>query len=304
MVSKLFPEVSGNSEYDSKIKKLFKKFSNGDDYISTSDFLYMWDNWIKKVLWPKSAFIIVDVQNDFISGSLSLSNTPAHQDGADVVPVINSLIETGVPFTTIVYTQDWHPDNHISFVENVKLRKVIQFNDNAIMDESELDNIKTFDTVVFEGPPETKQRLWPRHCVQNTEGAALHPDLIVAPDSLTIYKGTKENIDSYSAFFDNGKLSETALNSELKSRGITDVYVCGLAYDVCVQATAMHANELGYRTIVIDDASRGVDLDDIMKAKEALEEKNCAIVQSNEVDGMVKAIDRRFVLGYFLGLIA
>ncbi|RWS20397.1 hypothetical protein B4U80_00769, partial [Leptotrombidium deliense] len=146
--------------------------------------------------------------------------------------------------------------------------------------------------------------LWPIHCVQNTEGAALHPDLIVAPNSLTIYKGTKENIDSYSAFFNNGNLSETALNSELKSRGITDVYVCGLAYDVCVQATAMHANELGYRTVVIDDASRGVDLNDIMKAKEALEATNCAIVQSNEVDAMVKAIDRRFVLGYFLALIA
>ncbi|RWS27175.1 pyrazinamidase/nicotinamidase-like protein [Leptotrombidium deliense] len=302
MVTKLFPEVNGKDEYDTKIRKLFEKFSDGKELISTSGFTMMWNNWIKTILWPKSAFIIVDVQNDFISGSLALKNAPAQQDGEEVVSVINHLINKDTPFAAIVYTQDWHPENHISFFENVKLRKVIGMNEKPVVNDAELNNLKPLDIVVFEGPPKTEQKLWPRHCVQNTKGAEFHPKLVVSPDSIKIQKGTNENIDSYSAFFDNEKLSETSLNAELKKRGITDVYVCGLAYDVCVYFTALQSNELGYRTVVVDDACRGVVSSDILKVKETLKGKNCAIVQSSEIDSMIKAVDRRFVLGYFLAL--
>lgn len=80
-----------------------------------------------QTLKPISAFVIVDVQNDFITGSLSLSRCPAGQDGAEVVPIINKLLDT-VPFDLVVYTKDWHPENHISFIENVKQRP---FSDNC-----------------------------------------------------------------------------------------------------------------------------------------------------------------------------
>lgn len=78
-----------------------------------------------QTLKPVSALVVVDVQNDFIHGSLNLQNCPAGQDGSEVIPVINSLIDT-VPFGLIVYTKDWHPDNHISFIDNVKSRPLTQ----------------------------------------------------------------------------------------------------------------------------------------------------------------------------------
>lgn len=82
------------------------------------EFDAFWNRVIKVSLKPRTALIVVDVQNDFIDGSLSLKNCPAKQDGAEIVPIINYLIDT-VPFDAIVYTLDWHPEDHCSFVENV-----------------------------------------------------------------------------------------------------------------------------------------------------------------------------------------
>lgn len=183
---------------------------------------------------PKSALVIVDVQNDFIDGTLALKRCEAKQDGADVVPCINHLIET-VPFDVIAYTLDWHPEDHVSFIENVSRRKL---SSNSPIQR----NIKIFDTVIFENYPDVEQKLWPAHCVQGSFGAELHPDLKVIDEHtdkmrrsvVYVKKGSKSDIDSYSAFFDNCKLNETSLNSDLKKHGITDLYVCGLAADVCV----------------------------------------------------------------------
>lgn len=103
-------------------------------------------------------------------------------------------------------------------------------------------DIKEYDTVVFEDYPDVEQKLWPAHCVQGTDGAKLHPDLLIVDEKTdamkrsVIYakKGAKSDIDSYSAFFDNCKLNETTLNADLRKHGVTDLYVCGLAADVCV----------------------------------------------------------------------
>ena len=180
------------------------------------------------MLLPKSALIVVDVQNDFIDGSLLVP------DGLKVVSVINSLLDT-VAFDAVVYTMDWHPRNHCSFFENVNLRKL-----------SEKSPVKTnfqlFDTVIFEQYPNADQKLWPTHCVQGSKGAELHPDLkIINPEKdemkrKLIYtkKGHNPDIDSYSAFYDNAKLSETGLDKDLKEIGVTDIYLTGLAADVCV----------------------------------------------------------------------
>jgi nicotinamidase-related amidase len=106
--------------------------------------------------------------------------------------------------------------------------------------------------------------------------------LKVVEGSPFIYKGTNPDVDSYSAFFDNFKLSQTALVTELEAKGVTDVYVCGLAYEVCVGATAFHAVELGYRTILIDDACRGITLEDIHRTKQKLSENHGVVVHSEE----------------------
>ncbi|CAF4833039.1 unnamed protein product, partial [Rotaria sp. Silwood1] len=203
-------------------------------------------------LSPIYALLVIDVQNCFISGTLALSNSPARQNGAEVVPIINHLLET-IVFDYIVYSYDWHPVNHISFVDNLRNRtRYIKGGYNA--------SIQVYDTVTYTGPKyETEQVLWPAHCIQNTDDAKLHLDLIVNTDKnniIHIRKGTDPDIDSYSAFADNIKVQKTVLDTELKKRNVTHVIVAGLALDFCVGATALDAMDLNYKTFVVEDASR------------------------------------------------
>jgi len=109
-------------------------------------------------------------------------------------------------------------------------------------------------------------------------------------------------IDSYSAFFDNKKLGHTELEELVRSKGVTDVFVCGIAYDVCVASTAFHAQELGFRTILVDDCSRGIKSEDIEKTKDKIKENNGCVIHSSEAKSMVQGRDRRVELGYQLAL--
>lgn len=183
-------------------------------------------------------------------------------------------------FDTVFYSLDWHPSDHVSFVDNVKIRPL---HESSPVDA---DTAQAFDTVIFAGPPQMKQRLWPRHCVQDSWGSELHKDLKVVDKSVKVYKGTNPEVDSYSVFWDNKKLSETTLNAQLKAKGISDIYVCGLAYDVCVGATAIDAISSGYRTVLLDDCCRGVDLKDIEHIKESVVTSNGIIVHSKEVSDL------------------
>ncbi|KAL4703926.1 hypothetical protein ACJJTC_010888 [Scirpophaga incertulas] len=142
---------------------------------------------------------------------------------------------------------------------------------------------QAYDTVVFAGPPPMRQRLWPRHCVQDSWGAELHKELKVVDGAVKVYKGTNPEVDSYSVFWDNKKLTDTSLIAQLRARGATDIYICGLAYDVCVGATIADALAIGYRAILIDDASRGVDLADIERTKATIVNSSGVIVHSHEV---------------------
>lgn len=119
---------------------------------------------------PLKALLIVDVQNDFITGSLRLDQCPAKEDGAEVVPVVNQLIEHG-SFDVLAYTFDWHPPDHCSFFSNVKVYPV----DSSI----NVEKLKLFDKVTFTKPTVMEQVLWPDHCLQNEWGAELHRDLRV-----------------------------------------------------------------------------------------------------------------------------
>lgn len=145
------------------------------------------------------------------------------------------------------------------------------------------NSAKVYDTVIFDASPPIKQRLWPRHCVQDSWGAELHKDLKVLENSVKVYKGTNPEVEEYSVFRDNETVSKTTLNSMLKAKGITDIYVCGLAYDVCVGATAVDAISSGYRTILLDDCSRGVNLKDIECVKETVISTNGVITTSKQV---------------------
>lgn len=281
-----------------KVEEIYNHFVQKDENMLLTEFMNFWENFIKLVLFPKNCLLVVDVQNDFIDGSLALINCGAKQDGAEVVPVINELIDT-VPFDVVAYTLDWHPKDHCSFVDNAHMRK--------LSDKSPVTkDFKLYDTIIFEQFPEAEQKLWPAHCIQETKGAELHCDLKqINPETdemkrKIVYtkKGCNPDIDSYSAFFDNAKLSETTLDKDLKKHQITDIYVCGLAADVCVAATAYDGLTLKYRVIFIEDACRGIDVDDIENKKNMLTENGAVVVSARHAYNMIIGRDRRPELGY------
>ena len=178
----------------------------------------------------RSALIVVDVQNGFTPGG-HLAVAEVDQ----IIPTINDLAQY---FNNIVITQDWHPDHHISFAENHP-------------------NHQPFDTIEL---PYGSQVLWPKHCVQGTHDAELHPKLNLPTAQLIIRKGFHADIDSYSAFMEADQKTSTGLAGYLKERGIETVFVVGIATDFCVAWTAIDAAKLGFNSLVISDATKGIDL--------------------------------------------
>ena len=176
------------------------------------------------------ALILVDIQNDFLPGGAL-----AVPQGDEVIPVANQL---QAKFSLVAATQDWHPPNHGSFAANHPGKKVFE--------QTELGGLR--------------QTLWPVHCVQDTPGADLAAGLNRERIARIFQKGTDPAIDSYSGFFDNGHRRATGLDEWLKSKGVIDVYICGLATDYCVKFTALDAVSLGFKTHLFEDASRGVNL--------------------------------------------
>ena len=184
----------------------------------------------------KSALIVVDVQNCFVTGG-----TLPVKDGEAVVPVINKL---SASFGNIVVTQDWHTTGHASFA-------------------STYPGKKPFETTKL---AYGTQVLWPDHCVQGTDDAALHKDLKLPTAQIIIRKGFHKEMDSYSAFDEADHKTATGLGGYLKARGIKTVYVTGLATDFCVAWTAMDARKAGFNVYVIEDATRAIDLNGSLAA--------------------------------------
>ncbi|MCC7049340.1 MAG: bifunctional nicotinamidase/pyrazinamidase [Alphaproteobacteria bacterium] len=177
-----------------------------------------------------SALIVVDVQNCFTPGG-----SLAVKQGDEIVPVINKIAKG---FENVVLTQDWHTPGHVSFA-------------------SAHPGKKPFEQIKL---PYGQQTLWPDHCVQGTDGAALNKDLSIPQAQLVIRKGFHKDVDSYSAFKEADRKTSTGLAEYLKGRGISRVFVCGLATDFCVAWTALDARKAGFQTYVIEDACRGIDL--------------------------------------------
>ncbi|CAH0545751.1 unnamed protein product [Brassicogethes aeneus] len=265
---------------------------NKDEILRENELQIFIDKWLSIVLNPVTAIIIVDVQNDFISGTLALKNCPANQDGADTVLGVNKLLAT-VKFDKVFYSLDWHPKDHISFYENRHLRP---FHESSLG----LDKAQMYDKVIFEGTPPTEQILWPTHCIQGTWGSELHKDLLRVEGAVYIKKGVNSEIDSYSAFWDNKKHSATDLSKYLKKFNITDLYVCGLAYDVCVGSTALDSMALGFRTILIEDCCKGVTEQGMAEMKNKILSGNGIVVSSKEVNKLLDGSVKRPELGYFL----
>ncbi len=179
----------------------------------------------------EDVLIVVDVQNDFCPGGAL-----AVPQGDEIIPIVNGL---AARFRNVVLTQDWHPLGHSSFA-------------------SSHHGKKPFDTVPMEYGP---QVLWPDHCVQDTPGAEFHRALRAPHAALIVRKGFRRAIDSYSAFFENDRKTPTGLTGYLRERGLTRLFLAGLAFDFCVRYSAEDARRQGFDSFVIEDACRGIDVD-------------------------------------------
>ena len=209
----------------------------------------------------KCCLINVDLQKDFITGSLAV------KDGEAVIPIINRLTRHG-PFNLVVYSLDYHPINHISFIDNIHLyarsRRQVRKHQQHHYKTELVTEIPPYGTI--------HQQLWPRHCVQGTDGARLWPSLYIKPTAIFVHKGTESAIETYSVF-GNAKMNyTTGLDELLQTAGVTDVYFTGLAEDVCVGESALDAIQLGYNVTVIQDATCGVKHTDCDGMRQRIEQ--------------------------------
>ena len=196
------------------------------------------------------ALLLIDIQNDFLPGGRL-----AVADGDAIIPLVNDL---QARFDLVVATQDWHPLGHQSFVSSHAGRA-------------------PFEQIDLHGLP---QVLWPDHCTQASAGAELAASLRTERVEAIFRKGTSAEIDSYSAFFDNGHRKSTGLANYLRGRGVTVVYVAGLAGDYCVYYSALDALAAGFETHVIVDAIRAISADGFRAAQADLQAKGAHLVES------------------------
>jgi len=257
--------------------------------ISTAEFLAAWNGWLGRALMPVRCLLIIDVQNDFITGSLAVS------DAESIVPLVNTIRET-VKWDVIGMSLDWHPHTHSSFLEG--------FTENAPgCRPSELHPTATPAQQARAQAPEyfmelpltsptgeaLNQMLWPRHCVQGSWGSQTHKDLVTRSSDLVILKGTDKKIDSYSAFFDNMKLRSTGLYDQLRDRRVSHVYVCGIAFDYCVCFTALHAAAEGLVVTVIEDACRAVAPSSATEMRAVMAEAGVRFCNGSDLPRLFKA---------------
>ena len=196
------------------------------------------------------ALILVDVQNDFMpDGGLPV------EKGDQIVPVINRLLGD---YPLVAASQDWHPPGHRSFASSHPGK--------AAMETIDLNGLE--------------QILWPDHCLQGTDGAAFHNDLNMNPVAAIFRKGTDPDVDSYSAFFDNGHRHKTGLAEWLRGMAVEEVHLVGLAGEVCVAYTARDAAKLGFKVAVIEDAVKALSAEAFERTKAELGQLGVRFISS------------------------
>ena len=200
------------------------------------------------------ALLVIDIQNDFLPGGALEVN-----DGDRIISVINKIIKK---FDLVIATQDWHPADHKSFASQHEGK-----NPGDMIKLKDLDQI-----------------LWPDHCIQGTNGAEFSKNLDLSKIKKIFVKGTDREIDSYSGFFDNGHLRSTGLGDYLITSFVDEVFIVGLATDYCVKYTVLDSIEEGFKTYVIADATKAVNLklDDYTNSLEEMKQAGAIIINSKE----------------------
>ena len=202
-------------------------------------------------LVDRDVLVVIDVQNDFCDGGAL-----AVPRGQAVVPVIHRIADL---FQHVILTQDWHPRDHLSFASNHPGQAPFE----------------TIETAYGE------QVLWPDHCVQGSVGAGFHPHLQPDHAELILRKGFRTNIDSYSAFRENDRITRTGLTGYLRERGLGRIFLAGLAYDYCVRYSAVDSMQAGFETYVVEDGCRAIGMGDSVAAtNHAFSEAGVRVVTS------------------------
>ena len=214
---------------------------------------------------PRIALLNIDLQNDFIDGSMEVD------EAESILPKINQL--AALPrFDMVIYSLDHHPPDHISFLENVQHScrgELIAVGDEILLSSGRYGLIR--------------QQVWPRHCVRGSEGARLSSKVELPLTAVMVYKGTESEVEAYSAFGNASMRYDTRLHRLLQTAGVTDLYVTGLAEDICVAHSVLDALNLNYRVTVVQDAVRGVDEDRCRSMKDLIKRRGGRYMSSEAV---------------------
>ena len=218
------------------------------------------------------ALLLVDIQKDFCEGG-----SLAVEGGNATVPVANRLRREGSFEGRVFLTQDWHPDSHVSFAS--------------------VSGKQPFSSISLKHPHqddvEYQQTVWPDHCVQGSEGAEWHKDLVVEESDVVVSKGTDVGADSYSGFFDNHQANQTELDSKLRAAGVTELCIVGIATDVCIHFTVMDAVEhCGYDVVVVKEGCAGIDPDASEKCIALWKSKGVTVVDDVDAYLSLKQINK------------
>lgn len=206
----------------------------------------------------RSCLLIVDVQNDFCTGSLKAPSA------LDIIPIINR-VRASHEWDLVVFTGDAHPPNHISFFVNHATNPAAQL----------------FQPLQL--PNGQEQVMWPVHCVKGTRGAELHADLAREPTDVIVEKGNVQDQEYYSAFTSTCGRHHTSLDALLRQHGITDVVACGLVHEYCVGNSAVDAAHAGYNTWLLTDATKGLTDEGVSKMNAKLDKAGVTRIESQEL---------------------
>ena len=254
--------------------------------VNRVEFETAWRSWLGRAVNPVRCLLIIDVQNDFTMGTMAVTG------GEAIVPVINQL-RAQHKFDVCAFSRDWHPHDHCSFHEtfvgNGPLPAPLH-PDLTPAEKAAAVDPPVYSSVVFAAPNGVRmdQMLWPRHCTQNSWGAENHPDLVTRSSDLEIHKGSNAAVDSYSAFYDNMKLTDTGLLGKLRALGVTHVYCVGIALDYCVASSALHAAEEGLCVTVVEDACAAVGPETAAVRKRSMEDAGITVCTTAELPDVMR----------------
>ncbi|MDR2069128.1 MAG: nicotinamidase [Spirochaetaceae bacterium] len=242
--------------------------------------------------FSKSALLAIDIQNDFCPAYISRDGKKrpagalAVNRGDGVIGPLNRAAEKFAGKKgEIIATQDWHPPGHVSFAASHPERHINDRITLPVSEEAVRRYQQRFPGLDYPIHREISQILWPVHCVQDSEGAEFHDELRRDLFTLVLRKGTREDLDSYSAFFENDRCTPTELHDYLRTRSVKTILIGGLATDYCVFYSVMDGIRLGYRVMVLEDAVAGVGFPpgSVEEAVKTMKEKGAIFIASWDI---------------------